>query len=151
MTVNMDDDALVAAVDLIGRTGARGFEIGYMHDGVPVDQAGWYAHAQYRGARVIEQDHSGPIEAAEALARQLLTGGQCQHCKKLITLFDGGAIAYANAKLLDGTPWPVERAAAAGMCRWRRVGPRWVRGCEGQAPPPRPKRKPRRVKRRKRG
>lgn len=86
MSVNMDDDALIATVDLIGRTGAKGFEIGYLHEGVPVEEAGWYAHAQYRGARITEENHRGPVEAAEALARQLLTGAMCNHCKKLVAL-----------------------------------------------------------------
>lgn len=145
----MDDDALAAAVDLIGRTGAQGFEIGYLHDDVPIEAAGWYAHAQYRGARITEENHRGPIEAAEALARQLLTGAMCNHCKKLVALSDDGAVAF-NGTLLDGTRWTAEQARAAGQCRWRRVGPRWVRGCERTAPP-RPKSNPRRVKRRKRG
>jgi hypothetical protein len=145
----MDEDALAATVDLIARTGAKGFEIGYLHDDVPVDQAGWYAHAQYRGTRITEENHCGPIEAAEAIARRLLTGAMCNHCKKLVALSDHGATAF-NSTLLDGTRWTVEQARAAGQCRWRRVGPRWVRGCEGTTPP-RPAKKPRRGKRRKRG
>jgi len=44
--VNLDEDALIAAADLVGRTGATGFEIGYLHDDVPAEKAGWYAHAQ---------------------------------------------------------------------------------------------------------
>ncbi|MCK2214266.1 hypothetical protein MF672_010755 [Actinomadura sp. ATCC 31491] len=145
----MDDDALKAAVDLVGRTGATGFEIGYLRDGVPVEEAGWYAHAQYRGARITSEEHRGPIEAVEALARKLLTGAKCTHCKKLVALSDDGAIAY-NGLLADGTRWTVEQARAAGQCRWRRIGPRWVRGCERPAPP-RPTGKPRRAKRRRRG
>jgi hypothetical protein len=70
----MDEDALLAAVELVGRTGAKGFQIGFVHDDVPVAEAGWYAYAQYKGARVTAEDKAGPIEAAEALARQLLTG-----------------------------------------------------------------------------
>ncbi|MCP2363043.1 hypothetical protein HD597_010063 [Nonomuraea thailandensis] len=146
----MDDDALIAAVDLVGRTGARGIEIGYLHDNVPVEEAAWYAHVQYRGTSITEENHRGPVEAAEALARQLLTGAMCNHCKKLVALSDDGATAY-NGTLLNGTRWTVEQARAAGQCRWRRIGPRWARGCEGTKPP-RATGKPKRKKgRRKRG
>lgn len=127
--VDLDDDAITACADLVGRTGATNFEIGYLHDNVPVDQAGWYAHAQYRGARIGVEDKPGPVEAADALCRRLLTGAQCFHCKKLVSLSDHGAVAY-NSHLTDGSFWTVQAAAQAGQCRWRRVGPRWVRGCE---------------------
>lgn len=56
----MDQDALDAAVDLIGRTGARGFEVGFLGDDAPAAKARWYAHAQYAGARVIAENHPGP-------------------------------------------------------------------------------------------
>lgn len=106
----MDQDALLAAAALVGRTGARNLEIGYLHDDVPVHEAGWYAHAQYKGTRVIEEDHRGPIEAVEALARRLLDGGQCAHCKQTVTLTDGGG------------------------CRWTRMGRQWRRGCADRLP-----------------
>lgn len=105
--MTLDKDALIAAVDVIGRTGARAFETGYLHDNVPVDQAGWWAKAQWRGIVIIEEDHRGPIEAAEALARRLLTNGVCIHCKKVVTLSNGTL-----------------------GCRWTRHKDRWVRGCE---------------------
>jgi hypothetical protein len=127
--LELDEDALRACADLVGRTGAKGFQIGYLHEGVPPEQAGWFAHAQYQGARIGVEDKTGPVEAAEALCRRLLTGAQCFHCKRLVALSDHGAIAY-NSHLADGTEWTVEQAAKAGQCRWRRVGPRWVRGCE---------------------
>lgn len=60
-----DEDALIAGVDLVGRTGATDFEVGYLHDDVPVAEAGWYAKAQYRGARLTAEDHPGPVEAVE--------------------------------------------------------------------------------------
>lgn len=126
----MDDDALTAAVDLVGRTGAESFELGYLHDDVPVPQAAWWANAQLRGTRIMVEDQPGPVEAAEALARRILVGGQCQHCGGLVALSDGAAVAYPGP-MTDGTTWTEEAIRAAGQCRWRRVGPRWVRGCEG--------------------
>ncbi|MGW5259652.1 hypothetical protein ACWEQG_01675 [Microbispora sp. NPDC004025] len=130
---NADDilgDAGYAAIELVGRTGASNLEIGYLHDGVPLEEAGWYAHAQYRGARITAEDHTSPAAALEALARRLLTGGKCTHCGGLVALTDRGALAYATSTLVDGTPWNVEQAREAGQCRWRRIGRTWKRGCE---------------------
>jgi hypothetical protein len=129
----VDDDAVIAAADLVGRSGATGLEIGYLHDGVPVDQADWYAHAQYRGARITVEHHPGPVAAAEALARRILEGGKCAHCGGLVALSDAGAVAYTRAHTLDGAEWNAEQAAAAGQCRWRRSGRRWESGCETRA------------------
>ena len=125
----LDDDAITACADLVGRTGATNFQIGYLHDDVPVEQAGWYALAQYSSARISVEDQRGPVEAADALSRRILTGAQCFHCKKLVALSDHGAVAF-NSRLPDGSFWSVQAAAQAGQCRWRRMGPRWARGCE---------------------
>lgn len=128
MNVDFDQDAMTACADLVGRTGARELEIGYLHDDVPADQAAWYAHAKYRGARITADDHRGPVEAVEALARRLLTGAQCK-CGRLVALSDDGAVAFDSAHLTDGTEWNAEHAAAAGQCRWTRNGNRWVSAC----------------------
>lgn len=125
----LDEDELIACVDLIGRTGARGFEVGYLHDDVPIAEAGWYAHAQYRGARITAEDHPSPVAAAKALASRILTGAKCKGCGKLVALADDGAFAYFRSTLLDGTRWNAADAAAAGQCRWERVGKRWEMGC----------------------
>lgn len=103
----MDQDALVAAADLIGRSGASGFTVGYLDDDVPIENARWYAHAQYRGARLQVENQAGPVEAAEALARRVLETGMCNHCRQPV-------------RLTDDEPG----------CRWTRMGQRWVRGCE---------------------
>lgn len=129
MISNIDEDVIKACADLVGRTGATQFQIGYTHEGVPVEEAGWYAHAQLRGARITEQDHRSPDAAAEALCRRLLNGGQCQHCKGVVTLSDDGARLF-NSTLANGTSWSIEDQRTAGVCRWRRMGARWVRGCE---------------------
>lgn len=127
--MNLDEDALIAAADLVGRTGAKGFEIGFVHDDVPVEEAAWYAHAQYQGARITEEGHTGPVQAAEALARRLLEGGKCTKCGGLVALSSRGAVVYPGSKLSDGTPWGVPEARAARQCRWTRMGDRWVAGC----------------------
>ncbi len=127
--LNLDQDALIACADLIGRTGARDFQIGYLHDDVPVEKAGWYAHASYQGARISVADLTGPIEAADALSRRILAGARCTRCGGLITLSDDGAMAVGQT-MADGSEWTAAQQAAAGLCRWRRMGPKWVMGCE---------------------
>lgn len=107
MSAEFDQDALTAAIDLVGRSGATGCEVGYLHDNVPAEQAGWYAHAQFRGARLTSEDHVGPAEAAEGLARRVLRGAQCTHCQKTVSL----------------------NGFSKNKCRWTREGARWVRGC----------------------
>lgn len=148
----IDRDALIAAVDLVGRSGATGFEVGFLHDDVPTDQAAWWAKAQYRGVRLSVENQPGPAEAAEALARRVLTGGKCAHCGGLVALSDDGAIAYSGGRTLDGKPWGVEEASAARQCRWKRVGDRWDRTCEEHRTPKTrskfPRQQPRRRSRR---
>lgn len=127
--LGVDTEALTAGVDLVGRTGATELEIGYLHHGVPVEDAAWWAQARYKGARLTVEDHRDPVAAVEALAVRLLTGAQCQHCHRLVCLDDAGAMAH-DSTLLDGRKWSTEEQAAAGLCNWRRVGPKWIRGCE---------------------
>lgn len=128
-----DLDAVKACVDLVGRSGGRGFQIGYLHDDVPAAEAGWWAHAQFQGARISVEKQPGPAAAASALAVEVLTGAKCQ-CGSLVQLFDGGATFRGTrnsaATLADGTTWAAAEAEAAGQCRWVREGPRWVKGCE---------------------
>jgi hypothetical protein len=107
-STHINDDVVIACADLVGRAGASGFEIGYLHDDVPVEDAGWYAHAQYRGTRITVEDHRSPTGAALALAERLLDGATCR-CRQSVTLSD----------------------RAAG-CRWRLVGQRWEPGCDAE-------------------
>lgn len=78
----MDDDAVIAAADLVGRAGARSFEIGWdcpHGDTVGEDHdcpgVRWYASASYRDREVKLGGHPGPVEAAEALDAQGLRIG----------------------------------------------------------------------------
>lgn len=105
----LNGDAVTACADLVGRAGAAEFKIGYLHDDVPIEQAGWYAHAQYRGVRIMVGDRRSPGEAALALAERLLRGAACR-CGHTVTLADGG-----------------------NGCRWRLLGKRWEPGCDAPA------------------
>lgn len=99
-------DAVIACADLVGRAGAKDFEIGYVHEGVPVEDAGWYAVATYQGARVMVDEHRSPTGAAMALAERLLSSATCR-CRRPVVLAD-------------------DRVG----CRWRLMGQRWEPGCD---------------------
>jgi hypothetical protein len=126
------EDAVVAGVDLVGRSGASDVEIGYLDDDVPSEQAHWYAQASYQGARIAAENLRGPVEAVEALARRILTGAKCAHCDGVVSLSDEGAVIFEDQPLVDGTRWTRESALAASQCRWVREGRRWKRGCEDE-------------------
>lgn len=102
----LGDDVITACANLAERAGARNFEVGYVHEDVPVEEAGWYAHVTFVGARIIAENHTSPGNAALELAQKLLTNGLCR-CGQRVTLTD----------------------FAAG-CRWRLVGPRWEPSCD---------------------
>lgn len=106
----LNDDRLVAAVSLVGRTGASDFEIGYLRDDVPIHEAEWWAKANYQGTRVYVQNRAGPVQAAEALARKVANGGLCTGCAKIIKVGRG----------------------PASKCVWTRVGDDYLRGCDGK-------------------
>ncbi len=126
--VTLDEDALVAAADLVGRTGATGFEVGYLDEDATVAEARWYAHAQFQGARVTVEEQPGPVEAAEGLARRLMIGARCR-CGAVVTLSSTGVALFRAARMADGTEWSAADAASAGTCRWTREGARWYGAC----------------------
>lgn len=109
--IDLNDDVLIACVDLAGRSGAEAIEVGFTEDIPPR----WYATATYRGARIMVQDLPTPTTAALALAERLLRGALCR-CRRRVALSDSRAFAGT----LEG-------------CRWRLVGNRWEPGCD--APP----------------
>lgn len=111
---DFDQDALDAALQLFGRCGVSEIDIGYLNDDVPITEADWYCIATFRGAKVIAEHHSGPVEACEALARRLMNGGTCTHCRKVISL---------------SAPRDLPQ-----VCRWTRRGDHWERGCTDTIP-----------------
>lgn len=102
----INEDILAATVHLADRCGARDFEIGHLHDDVPVEDAAWFASVSFQGARITADNHRSPTAAALALAERLLSGATCR-CRRPVTISDGQ----------DG-------------CRWRLVGERWEPGCD---------------------
>jgi hypothetical protein len=132
-----DQDALLAAVDLVGRTGAHDFEVGWLNDEDDPAYAErgpeWWAKAKYEGRRIDVEGFARPDVAAHALAVRLLTGAKCR-CGRLVALSDDGATAYPDVEMADGTRWTAEEARAAGQCRWRRNGAKWEPSCPNPGP-----------------
>lgn len=82
-------DLLLAATELIGRTGARDFTVAHNEDpeyGMP--GVLWFAFATYpqEGKWEVEAA-TDPLKAVLRLAERLIDGGVCTHCGKL-TGFD---------------------------------------------------------------
>ena len=101
--MDLNDDVIVACMDLVGRTGARDFQMGYLNDGPDWSESPeWYAEASFQGAKLTSGTHPSPDLAAMALALRLLRGAVCR-CGQQITLSD--------------TP-------SEPRCRWRLVGAR---------------------------
>lgn len=140
---NLDQDAVIAAADLVGRSGARNLTLGWdcphtpdASDDHTCPQVIWYAAAQYRGTRIITERHPGPVEAAEALARRLLSGATCR-CGRLVTLSDVAAVVFdkpraviaAQLQELGLEMVSAKRAAKVGFCRWTRRGKQWEPSC----------------------
>ena len=107
---DFNDDVVIACVDLVGRAGAEGFELGFTED----DPPRWYAFAMYRGAHVMVEDYPTPTTAALALSERLLRGALCR-CRRRVSLSDSRAFAGT----VEG-------------CRWRLVGNRWEPGCDAK-------------------
>lgn len=105
----INEDILIACADLVGRTGATGFNISYTLDDDPPQ---WWAEAMYRGARLTSGLRPTPTSAALGLALRILRGAQCR-CGRLVSLSDGAT----SAGTIDG-------------CRWRLMGSRWEPGCD---------------------
>ncbi len=123
----LDEDAMFAGIDVIGRMNARGLEIGHLNDDVPPELADWYATAMWNGRKVFSDHHTSPEGAVDALARQLLNGGRCAYCGHTVT---------------TGIPSRRDRRRRR-WCVWARVGRTWVRGCfdvipDGQRTGPQP-------------
>lgn len=125
----LTDEASAAAIELVGRTGATGLEVGWL-DNNPA--ARFYAHAQYRGARITADNHPTPEAALEALTIRLLHGGRCTSCHKIIAMSD--APVPLPQVMLDGDVVDEDTERARGLCRWNREGPHWIPGCGTPAP-----------------
>lgn len=94
-----------AAIDLIGRTGARLFELAFDdetgHSRMPVM---WHASARFKGARVSSQAFPFPAQAAEDLLARVIDGGQCKKCERTTIVgveIDGYCCFMLQAGIID--------------------------------------------------
>lgn len=129
-TVLPDDPRFTGAVELLRRTGADKFRVGYSDedDGPPTV---WYAVATWTaragGYKVRGQERHeaaaalDPVQATFRLCDQVITGGECTHCRKQ-TIFDVNPGDSPFDALLDALgcvyAWDPELAV-------------FRRGCEG--------------------
>jgi hypothetical protein len=111
------DPRFVAAVDLIGRTGAKQFQIRYSGDEQPVV---WAAVVIYGdGAEAAGALH--PTVAVLRLAELLVDGGQCTHCRRPTGL----------------DPDSIDRLPFDDVVCWYQFDPELAtfrRGCAGDVP-----------------
>lgn len=125
-----DDPRLIAAVDLIGRTGAQSFAIRYSDDEQPLVWIALAEHVIGAEGRPVEPGTVGscnvhevaaaldPLLAVLRLAEQLVDGGTCTHCQRPTGLE------------LDLETMPLD----AFVC-WYQYDPELAtfrRGCEGE-------------------
>jgi hypothetical protein len=77
------EERLLAAIDLIGRTGAHSFEVGFDDDQTPTT---WWAQARYSGRLMFTDDEPDPLHAVEQLLLRIVNGGRCTHCRRTTTV-----------------------------------------------------------------
>lgn len=119
MSVNAPDQhdpRYMAAIDLIGRTGAKGIQIRYSDDEQPIV---WMAVADYREghecAAALE-----PLRALLRLCDQLIDGATCVHCRRPSGITED---------------WEVQMPLDKVVC-WYQYDPelaKFRRSCEGEA------------------
>lgn len=72
-----DDPRMLAAIELLRRTGMRQFQVRYDDDEEPVV---WMAVAVYDEGRFDVGAGASPVLAVFRLCDQLIDGGTCTHC-----------------------------------------------------------------------
>lgn len=123
----MEDPRFVAVVDMLGRTGARDFRIGYTpaEDGTPVV---WYATASWKQPveagklglpRTVHEAAAAmdPLAAVFRLAEAVIDGGVCTHC--------------GRPTIFDPTAEPGVLEAMGCVYAWDPELATFRRGCEG--------------------
>lgn len=97
-----DEDAIRACAGLVERAGAKSFEVGYLRDDVPMNQAGWYAKALYHGAEIAVEECASPTDAAMKLSQRLLKDATCR-CRRRVVLEGQSTVATCRWYLYTDT------------------------------------------------
>jgi hypothetical protein len=131
---DVKDRKFLAAVNLLERTGMRGFRIGHTpeEDGEPVV---WYATGMWMidvetGRPVAQFGHKthdagasmNPVQALMRLCDQVVTGGHCRHCGR-DTIFDDNP---------SDSPFDALLNALGCVYAWDPELAVFRRGCEGE-------------------
>lgn len=104
------DPKFIAGVDLLGRTGAKNFRIGWSDedDGPPIV---WYACAEWTQVKaragVLEINGAeaaaalDPVNAVMRLCERVIDGGTCDHCHQFTIFDDSDPMGTVTEELLD--------------------------------------------------
>lgn len=113
----LEDPRMIAAVNLLGRTGMQTFRVGYSpeEDGEPTV---WYAVGQWVGNKAEAAAAMNPVLAILRLCEQVIDGGICIHCKEP-TIF----VADSDTEFLD---------KMGCVYAWDPELKTFRRGCEGE-------------------
>lgn len=84
----IDDAKLIAAVEMVRRTGSKQFQLRFHDDEAPVV---WIAVAGYDDERFEAAASLHPLRAVLRLCETLIDGARCTHCRRP-TGFDADSI-----------------------------------------------------------
>lgn len=121
-------DVVLAAVDVIGRSGAAGFEIGHLDEDTTPGR--WWAKTRLADGVVVTSgsDYEGqdlwPWEAADALVGKVLYAATCVGCGRPIW---PDLEFNTRHDVVDGELRPRKRPRR--WCRWSRHGDHWEGAC----------------------
>lgn len=121
------DPRFVAGVEMLGRTGAKDFRVGWSDeaDGPPTvwyAVATWGGHPDPRIGRGAEAAGAlNPVAAVMRLCERVIDGGTCAHCGQL-TIFDDNP---------DDSPFQSLLEAMGCVYAWDPELRTFRRGCEG--------------------
>jgi len=79
----MIDPRFIAGVELVGRTGAREFQIRYQDDEEPTVWIAVAKHTMRGRTHWMVGASPGPLGALFDLLDKLMDGGECQHCGRM--------------------------------------------------------------------
>lgn len=111
-----DDPLLVAAIDMIGKSGGKSFQIRYDEE---QDPTVWVAVAELRSGAWECAGGKTPAQAAVRLLAEMFDGGQCAHCGRAAGVTED---------------WRSDMPLADVVCWWifdPETG-RFRRSCEGE-------------------
>lgn len=71
---------VVAAIELLGRTGVGEVEFAYDEEDAYPEKVLWWAKGNWRGTRVYSAHFPYPAQALEDVLSRVINGGKCARC-----------------------------------------------------------------------